>query len=213
MLALRTTDAWDFTLLVDDGSAPPEAFVNTALDALSTVDALIYWLNFPARPWYGVNVFSASWLRYDYGGARLTLSCTAPFTLDGGAVYTLGLDADTYASAALAISPAAGTWDPAVPISVRGYARSVKEGDAESAGATRPGVPGTGHYLPRVTAICSAAEAAYLSEVLTTAADPRVAVIQQEHMGAALTLAIGEVSRTRQGTAFSVNFAVAGEVV
>lgn len=213
MLAVRTVDNWAFSLTVDDGANAPEVYSNAALDGLSSVVAMLAWLNDSARAWYLIHRWTVAWTRYEYGGARLTLTASLPFTLDGGASSLLGLDADTYANSAVGISPVVGVWNPAVQPSARAYARSIGEGDAESAGAIRPGVPGTGHYLPSVSAVCSAAEAAYLTDILTNADSPRVAVVEQEHTGATLTLALGDVSRTRQGTQFAVDFAVAGEVV
>lgn len=217
MMAFDTVDDWAWSLTVTDPGTSSDVYANTATNARDAAVALLVWLNQVGRPWYGSGLtFYTTWAHDDYGGAVLTLGATAPFELDGGAYATLGLDTDTYyinPYRAVGLAAAAGTWWPKVPPSIRGYARHVAAGDADGAGATRPGSPGLGHYLPAVEAIATATEAARLSAVLADCTSPRVVTVEQEHTGNWLSLAVGDVQRSRQGTAYRLQFATAGAPV
>lgn len=212
MLALQTTDNWAFTvdITVPFWSLIPETYTNAEVTATSTAAAFLTWLLDAGRAWNG-ETFTASWARdTTTGGARLTVICGHTWEIGAGALTCLGLDADTYAGSAASIQSAAGTWSPKVPISVRGYARSVEAGDAESAGATRPGSPGRGHYLPTCEAIGPALDAARLSAVLAVAESPRVCDVDQEHTGDRLRLSLGDVQRSRQDLTYRFTIALAG---
>jgi hypothetical protein len=217
MMAFSTADNWAWYLTVTDPNTTDDTYANTATNARDSAVALLVWLNQVGRPWYGSGLtFYTTWARDDYGGAVLTLGATAPFELDGGAYATLALDADTYyinPYRAVGLAAAAGTWWPKVPASVRSYARHTASGDASASGATRPGAPGLGHYLPAVEAIATATEAARLSAVLADCTTPRVVTVEQEHTGGWLSLAVGDVQRSRQGMAYRIRFDAAGAPV
>lgn len=217
MMAFDTVDTWTWSLTVTDPATSGDTYANTATNARDAAVALLAWANAVGRPWYATGlIFYTTWAHDDYGGAILTLGATAPFELDGGAYSTLALDADTYyinPCRAVGLAAAAGTWWPKVPTSVRSYARHVAAGDASASGATRPGAPGLGHYLPAVEAIATATEAARLSAVLADCTTPRVVTVDQEHTGDWLSLAVGDVQRSRQGTAYRIQFATAGAPV
>lgn len=214
MMAFQTTDNWGWSLTVTDPATSADTYTNATTNARDAMAALLTWANAVGRPWYATGlIFYTLWARDGYGGAKVTFGATAPFELDGGASVTLGLDADTYYAfpyRATGITAAAGVWWPSVPVSVRGYARHVAEGDAEAAGATRPGSPGRGHYTPTVQAVANATEAAKLTAILATCASPRIVTVEQEHTGTWLSLAVGDVSRTRQGTLYSLTIDAAG---
>lgn len=217
MIAIDCGQDWAFSLdvAVTSIGVDIETYTNAEVTPWATVAALQAWLNDAARPWtlfMAGSKFAVELVRYGTTGeVRCDITCAPQtFTLDGGAIDTLGLDADTYVSTAYGIQGVTGTWDPKVPIAVTSYARTVEAGDADGAGATRPGSPGRGHYLPRVEAICTASEAAYLSQLLISAVSPRTAYIYQEHTGATLHLALGEIQRSRADLHYRMTMATAG---
>ena len=217
MLALSTTGNWSLFIDTTCDGNPAEMYESTGdeTDAYTAITAYVTWLNNAARAWYGAATFSWSYARSDYAGARLTLAWTGGvnFAMDAGGLATLGFDADSSNTSLTAIADAVGTWAPTVPLAVRGYARSLKDGDAESAGAVRPGVPGLGHRQPAIEAIGKAIDAARVAFVLATAATPRQGSVYQEHTGDWLTLAIGEFQRSRQDLAYRWTIAAAGAPV
>lgn len=217
MMAFDTVDNWAWSLTVTDPATSGDTYVNAATNARDSAVALLAWANAVGRPWYATGlIFYTSWAHDDYGGAVLTFGATAEFEIDNGAYATLALDADTYYTfpyRAVGLAAAAGTWWPSVSVSVRGYARHVTDGDASASGATRPGAPGRGHYLPAVEAIATATEAARLSAVLADCDSPRVVTVEQAHTGAWLSLAVGDVQRSRQGLSYRVRFDAAGAPV
>lgn len=214
MLAFETTDTWAWTLTVTDPSTASDAYANTATNAKDAAAALVTWANAVGRPWFATGLtFYATWARDGDGGAVLTFGATAPFELDAGAAATLKLAAATYYGSphkAVGTAAAAGTWHPTVPVSVRGYDRHVTNGDATGDGATRPGSPGRGHYLPSIEAVTSAAEVGRLAAVLADCTTPRIAQVYQTHTADWLSLAIGNVQRQRQGMAYRVTIDAAG---
>lgn len=212
MLAVRTTDNWAFAVAVTvpSWSAVPETYTNAEVTATASAAAFLTWLLAAGRAWYG-ETFTASWARDTAtGGARLTMVCGDTWELDGGALTCLGLDADTYIQTAAAIQTAAGTWDPAVPLAVSGYVKTIGEGDAEGAGTVRPGVPGLGHYAPICQGIGTALDAARLSAVLAVAASPRICDVDQEHTGNRLRMSLGDVSRQRADSLYRFTLTLAG---
>ena len=216
MLALRTTDNWAFSLdvTVPIVSGIAETYTNAEVTASASATALETWLNAAGRAWYGVTFFGLSWSRYpNQAGGRLTVHCGDDFDLDGGALTTLGLNADNYIQIANGIQSAVGTWYPTVPIAVTGYARQLDEGNAESAGAIRKGVPGLGAIRPQVNGIGTVLDAAQLAGILAVAYSPRIADIDQEHTGDRLRVALGPLTRSRVDMTYRFGFDVAGHPV
>lgn len=197
MLALETTAVWGFSVDIDVGGA--ETYTNAEANAIDSIYALVVWANAPARGWFGVASFAWSWARDPTtGGTILTLTSTAPFgfTMTAGAHDRLGLPADVGANEIIGDQPATGTWAPASKLAVKRYTRTLDRGDANGSGAVRPGVPGLGAYRPEVTAIGTAIDSARLAVILSTASNPRRAVVYQLHTAEWITLALGTVTRS-----------------
>ena len=212
MLYLTTRDNWAFSVTVTVAAFAGATYTNASTNnnAQLASAALLTWLNGAGRPWFGVVTWTLTTSRSSTSGMRYTYACGNIFTLTGGAATCLGLAAGAYAGSATSTTDAAGGWWPSLPISVRSYARTVEAGDASGTGATRPGSPGAGVYVPTVEAAGDGTDAARLSVVLASAAYPRVAQIYQTKSSSWLTLSLGEVQRSRSGVDYRFNLACVG---
>ena len=212
MLYLVTTDSWTFSVTVTVGAYAAQTYTNSASNnnARLASQALLTYLNAPARPWTGVVTWTLSSARSSTAGARFTYACGNIFTLTGGAATCLGLAAGAYAGAATSTTDAAGSWWPKVRPSVRSYAEGVDAGDASGTGATRPGSPGAGLYKPSVEVIGNGTDAARLSLALKTAASPRLITVYQARTDSWLSLSLGEIQRSRQGVDYRFSLTCVG---
>ena len=204
MLSLRTSDDWT-ALSVDVTVAPDpaETFTNaaTASSAYEAIEAWTDWLNDAGRAWSGVVTFAWTWARdTTTGGVLFTLTATGDnFTIDGGALSTLGFAAAGPVGLTTG-TVALGTWAPAGEIAVARYMRQLGVGDASGDGVVRPGVPGAAHYRPTVSGTGTALDAARFGSIFADAENPRVAVVYQKHLSTWRTLAVGPITRARSGT-------------
>jgi hypothetical protein len=216
MIAFETADNWAWSVDVTVGAAT-ETFTNLATDAdaVAALQALVTWANAGGRAWTGTRVFSWAWIRHAASGAALlTLSATGgAFSLTAGALTTLGFAAVAGVTSTTGAA-AAGTWAPALPVSLRRNVRLLDSGDAGGNGAVRPGVPGLACRLPKLDAMGTATDAARLSAVLAAASSPRRAQVWQLHTSSWIELAVGAVSRSAQGSkAYEFAIEVAGDPV
>lgn len=212
MLYLTTRDSWTFSVTVTVAALPAATYTNAATDnnaRLSSI-AFLAWLKNAARPWFGTVTWTLSTARSSTSGMRYTIACGANFTLTGGAATCLGLAAGAYVGLATSTTDAAGSWWPSVPISIRGYSRNVAMGDTSGTGAVRPGSPGSGLYVPTVEAIGDGADAARLSAILAKSATPRIVQMYQTNTASWLTLAMGDVQRSRNGVDYRFSLACVG---
>ena len=197
MLSLRTTDNWAFSVLVTVGG-DAETFSNTATDtsAYEAMEAWILWLNAAGRAWSGAITFAWTWARETTtGGAELTLSAGSNFSINAGAQTLLGFAAAGPVSSTTGAAAAVGTWAPIGKIAMRCYIRQLDRGDATGDGAIRPGVPGTAHRRPALSATGTVVDAARFAAVLADAENPRKATVYQLHKDAWRTVAVGPIRR------------------
>jgi hypothetical protein len=212
VLYLVTTDSWTFSVTVTVAAYAAQTYTNSATNnnAQLASQALLAYLNAPARPWSGVVTWTLSSARSSTAGARFTYACGNIFTLTGGAATCLGLAAGAYAGAATSTADAAGSWWPKVRPAVSSYARDLDAGDASGTGATRPGSPGASLYKPSVEVIGNGTDAARLAVVLKTAASPRVVTVYQARNDMWLSLSLGEIQRSRQGVDYRFSLTCVG---
>ena len=212
MLYLTTTDNWAFSVIVTVGAYAAQVYTNSATNnnARLASEALLVYLNAPARPWAGVVTWTLSSARSSTSGTRYTYACGNIFTLTGGAATCLGLAAGAYAGSATSTTDAAGSWWPKIKPSVRSYARDLDAGDASGTGATRPGSPGASLYKPSVEVIGNGTDAARLSLALKTAASPRTVLVYQALTDTWLSLSLGEIQRSRQGVDYRFSLTCVG---
>jgi len=216
MMAFETADNWAWSIDVTVGAAT-ETFTNAATDAdvVAALQALVDWANAAGRAWTGTRTFSWAWARHAASGAALlTLSAVGgAFSLNAGALATLGFGAVAGVTSTTGAA-AAGSWAPALPVSVRRNVRLLDAGDAGGNGAVRPGVPGLACRMPKLDALGTATDAARLSAVLAAASSPRRAQVWQLHTSSWVGLAVGAVSRSAQGSQnYRFAFEVAGDAV
>lgn len=212
MVYVATTDNWAFSVTVTVGAYAAQTYTNSASNnnAHLASQALLTYLNAAARPWFGVVTWQLAASRSSTSGTRYTYGCGNIFTLSGGAATCLGLAAGAYAGSATSTTDAAGSWYPKVRPSVRSYARYVDTGDANGAGAVRPGSPGASLYRPSVEAIGTGTDAARLAMVLKAAASPRIASVYQAATDRWLSLSLGEVQRSREVNTYRFSLSCVG---
>lgn len=235
MLSLQTRDTWS-NAQVTIQVGVHVAVWGGATAAPSAVDALqdlVAWANDPARPWWGLALFSWSWQRHAATGGALAVVNNSggvwSWTPNGTALALLGVAAAAGVLEVVGTTPAAGTWAPgptgqlALKLGVL-WLRS--SGQASAEGAVRAGVPGLAPWVARCRPVTGAQDAARLTAILAEAAHPRRAwlrtsnvlrtseyVIPPDATGWRL-VALGEVSRQRQSAAlWQHELAVAGEAV
>lgn len=182
MLSLRTTDNWVFDVEVvapDGGGAPAtDTYSNpaTVTSAYEAASAFVAWANDAARPWFGAFTFALQFRRrFGIGDGVFEVAVTGGYvqwTPDANANLLLGWDAD-HGDVIYSISPAAGCWYPA-GIGLRTYLRHLRgDGDGSGVGTLRPGVSGLAARKPTIDAVATCQQAAFLTQLLATAATPR----------------------------------------
>lgn len=182
MLSLRTTDNWVFDVEVTapaTGGAPATATYSnpaTVTSAYEAAAAFVAWANDAARPWHATHSFALTWRRHFDGGAGVfevaIIGADTAWMPDATASDRMGWDAD-HGNVLYAISSASGVWCPS-GIGLRGYVRHLRgEGDGSGVGIVRNGVAGLASRKPTIDAVATATQAAYLTQLLATAATPR----------------------------------------
>ena len=201
MLSMETKDSWAGEITITS----PAASGNTATYS-HTGDpsgywfarGLVAWANDAARPW-STN-FSWTWGKHTDSGAKLLIICSGTFdlTTDLTAYRRLGIAAHSGVSTATGINSMQGTWAPGrwgrLQVA-RLFQYSNEVGDANSAGAIRPSVPGLAGSTPTVTAHGSPIDSARLAEQMALTSNPRKATVYQLHTDKWVSIAMGAVRR------------------
>lgn len=125
-----------------------------------------------------------------------------------------GLEADNNLLSWNSGFPGLGAWRPSLGFDVRaaGY-RLADDGDCGSgASLVRPEAPGLSLARPQVRCVATFARVQTLGLMLVGAMSPRYAWIYQDGMATWTRVAVGEISRERDGSFYRLTFEAATEV-
>lgn len=234
MLSVQTLHDWaaaQVTVTVGAGVGvwTCAAASNSAVDALND---LCTWANDAARPWFGAALFSWSWARQEStGGAVLKVKNSGgvwTYAPNAAAVILLGIAGAGPVLEVVGADAAVGTWSPwpdgQLPVALGDLYHDKAPGQASGVGTVRPVVSAFSPWAGRVRAVVRAGDCRRLPDVLQVAAHPRRAWLRLSNMrlvseyvvppiGAGwLRLALGQVSRSRQGVAlWAVELELGGE--
>lgn len=207
MLAIAANlGAIGLTVTVGVDSVAYTSGSNQGNTAVSLMVNLLAWLNAAGRPWFGAAVFSWTWERYGLdGGAQITLSATAAFSLSAIAGNNPLAISAIGPTVAAQFGVALGTWAPKQGngrLSVTGnFGHLAGNGDAGGSGACRAGVPGTALHKLKLSAVGTTIDAIRLAGQLKLATSPRLAHVWQTHTATWLVVALGSAQRSEPSRA------------
>jgi hypothetical protein len=190
--------------------------LSNMVSAVNMRTILDHWVDELNSNW-GAGAFSWSWASLDaYGGVAVTITSTVgAFDVVANADWTslTGMASAAGVTSWTSTANPLGCWSPSLGFDVRkaGY-RLAPDGDC-GLGATlvRPDAPALSLGRPDVACVATFGQAYALSARLADASSPRYAWVYQRGMATWTRLALGLVSRSREGTHYRYTFAALQE--
>ena len=176
----------------------------TSATGYEVIDNFVTWANAGARAWSGTVAFYWAIVEFDATGRtslKVTSSGATPaFVVSSGLQTLMNLPG----SASTTLTPTAGARSSFnVTLSVEHFSkRSLGSGGSTSAGSFFTGAQAYARRRPKVSAICTEAEAFALSESLAVSSNPRQLHSYATTLGGWLLVDCGAVKLSRKGRTF-----------
>jgi len=200
MLALRTTDSWSsISISFNDGTGA-QAYTPTAgvADAYALAEDMVAWL---------ASAFGALWV-WSWARDATTASGDITYTALNG---TWDITPNATAQSLMGVAAAyvgvtvmnglhAGTQAPSLIWSVRNWTQDASGGGmASGTGAIRKVVPGLAPRRPDLECAGDSIDAARLTSILASSANPRTAQVYEAHADTWRLVSLGPVTSRKSG--------------